>query len=379
MIVYRLYTTSIFLLCGVLIVNSICPFGIYRVPETQEFKLILSSEKSAIVDNSTCKMAISCVKSRYRTIDGTCNNLNKPTWGAASMPYARILPAKYGDDKARDNMDYTLVTMQWGQVVAHDMSLTSSVPQTENSKFTCCNANGNFNENTYTNPNCAPINISRNDPVYGPINKVCMDLVRTDTTKYENCTGPFSPAEQLSAVTAYLDLSIVYGNTKAKEIELRALDGGRLKSVTRDGQEWPPQDSQPEQTCDLLETPQSPCYAAGDVRVNQNTQLTILQVLLLREHNRMADILRQLNPHWSDEVIFQETRRLLIAIAQRITYYHYLPNILGYENMVKHKLIYPNALGYVNDYDSKVDATVFNEHATSAFRYFHTNIQGILK
>lgn len=68
---------------------------------------------------------------------------------------------------------------------------------------------------------------------------------------------------------------------------------------------------------------------SGDDRVNQNTGVTVLQVLMLREHNRVCDELLQLNPHWDDETIYQEARRVVVAEVQRITYDAYLPVILG--------------------------------------------------
>jgi len=67
----------------------------------------------------------------------------------------------------------------------------------------------------------------------------------------------------------------------------------------------------------------------GDVRANQNPQLTLLQILLLREHNRIASILSKLNPHWSDERAFQEARRINTAQYQHINYYEWLPLFLG--------------------------------------------------
>ncbi|KAK4471262.1 hypothetical protein MN116_004706, partial [Schistosoma mekongi] len=36
-----------------------------------------------------------CFHLRYRSIDGTCNNLNHPRWGAALVPFRRLLPPRY--------------------------------------------------------------------------------------------------------------------------------------------------------------------------------------------------------------------------------------------------------------------------------------------
>ena len=42
----------------------------------------------------------SCPVSRYRTLDGTCNNVDQPRWGAANTPYLRLLPAWYRDGES---------------------------------------------------------------------------------------------------------------------------------------------------------------------------------------------------------------------------------------------------------------------------------------
>ena len=70
---------------------------------------------------------------------------------------------------------------------------------------------------------------------------------------------------------------------------------------------------------------------SGDVRVNEHPSLVAMHTLWVRQHNRLARELAELNPHWNDEQIFQETRRIVGAQIQHITYNEFLPVMLGKE------------------------------------------------
>jgi peroxidase len=67
----------------------------------------------------------------------------------------------------------------------------------------------------------------------------------------------------------------------------------------------------------------------GDVRVNEQPLLVSLTTIFAREHNRIATQLSAIHRDWSDEAVYQETRRIVIAEFQHITYNEFLPVLLG--------------------------------------------------
>ena len=71
----------------------------------------------------------------------------------------------------------------------------------------------------------------------------------------------------------------------------------------------------------------------GDGRASEQPGLTAIHTIFMREHNRVADGLRAVNPGWEDERIYQQARRIVNAEYQHITYKEFLPRILGHTAM----------------------------------------------
>ncbi len=80
-----------------------------------------------------------------------------------------------------------------------------------------------------------------------------------------------------------------------------------------------------------------------------------------------------MNPHWNDERLFQEAKRIATAEYQHIVYKEWLPLILGKELMDLFAL-WPLSKGYSDDYLNTFDSRVTNEFATAAFRFGHSLI-----
>ncbi|XP_057296799.1 eosinophil peroxidase-like [Hydractinia symbiolongicarpus] len=85
-----------------------------------------------------------------------------------------------------------------------------------------------------------------------------------------------------------------------------------------------------------------------------------MQTLWAREHNRIADNLKKVNPHWKEEILFQETRKIVGALLQQISYNEFVPLLA---NLKKY-----------SGYKTHVDPSISNAFAGAAFRFGHTLI-----
>ncbi|XP_020922931.1 lactoperoxidase [Sus scrofa] len=336
--------------------------------------------------------------SPYRTITGDCNNRRNPALGAANRALARWLPAEYEDGlslpfgwtpgKTRNgfpvplarevsnkiagylneedvlDQNRSLLFMQWGQVVDHDLDFApdTELGSSEYSKAQC-------DEYCIQGDNCFPIMFPRNDEKVRTQGK-CMPFFRAGFV----CPSPPYQSlarEQINALTSFLDASLVYGPEPSLARRLRDLSSPLgLLAVNQEawdhGLAYPPFDSKKPSPCEFINTTaRVPCFLAGDSRASEQILLATSHTLLLREHNRLARELKRLNPQWDGEKLYQEARKILGAFIQIITFRDYLPIVLGDE---MEKWIPP-----YQGYNQSVDPRISNVF-TFAFRFGHLEV-----
>merc|ERR1719219_885683 len=213
--------------------------------------------------------------SSYQRIDGRCNNIKNPYWGAADIPFSRLVAPKYSHDFAprgsfpeRDNPDQRVssMVMQLGQFLDHDISSTS-FPE----KRCCLNP---------SRPECFNINVPESDPSF-PMRQntsiTCIEFSRSRPA----CGQP--GREQVNTITAFIDGSNVYGSDEEIGQVLRTGAGGRLVENDKKPGHLPTKE-QLRRPSDHLDDRKD--FVAGDLRVNEQPFLTSLHVLFFREHNR---------------------------------------------------------------------------------------------
>lgn len=296
--------------------------------------------------------------SEYRSFSGMNNNRFHRAWGAAGIYFQRISPPDYADGKSAPAgssrqspraitstllkqgdttvcIDYNQSSFlwAWGQFIDNDVALT--LP--------------NLPDETFN------ITIPLGDPLFDP-EKKGNQIIPFNRSEYVNHFN--GKRQQINRVTSFIDGSMIYGSDSLRANALRLNDGtGRLRTSN--------ENLLPFNTFGFENSggfgPE--LFLAGDPRVNENTVLTALHTLFVREHNFWCNIIQAVRPGMSDYHIYQQARALVIAEIQAITYNEFLPALLG-----------PDPLPAYSGYNPDVNPTLSNEFATAAVRAFHSMI-----
>jgi Ca2+-binding RTX toxin-like protein len=283
---------------------------------------------------------------QFRSVDGSDNNLINPSFNQSGSDFTRIGPANFADGvdamvsapNARMISNVVVagngdlpnpeglsgMMYAWGQFIDHDLDLANQDPTTD-----------------------IAITVPSGDPNLQPGSSIPLSRVIIDpATGHDG-----KPATAVNAVTGWLDASMVYGSDAATAQNLRLADGHMKTSAGNN----------------LPIDPQTGMFMAGDVRAQENPDLTALQTLFVREHNYQVDLLEQQHPDWTGDQLYQQAKAIVTAEIAHITYSEFLPHLLG-----------PNALTAYHGYDPTVDPRITEEFAGAAYRFGHSIVSAEL-
>ncbi|KAG4079788.1 hypothetical protein HA402_014919 [Bradysia odoriphaga] len=282
-------------------------------------------------------LAINCIKAKapkisanpkYRSIDGRGNNLNNPEWGASDTPFSRYGQQNYEDGIYKIRKSVTGADLPNARLLVQDLLMKAvrspppkvtynmmalliilfathdlhyqvpTTPHCKDADIRCCSKDGQYAlPNDLSNPACLPIEISKEDPFYKQDNIGCLNVVRSQLGTYSNVV---KPGQILNRATAYLDLSLIYGNHESELRPIRLYEGGKFRMGKGN----------------LLPVDSKGKYLPSMDRFVVTPIGSIWPALFARNHNHLAERLAKLNKHWDDETVFQEARRINIANFQ---------------------------------------------------------------
>ena len=298
------------------------------------------------------------------SIDGTGNNLPTPTWGSAGTDLLRIAPAAYADGvstpagaepaqrpghQQRRRRPGRRGHHQRPRPVGDDLRL-GPVPRPRP------------RPDRQRQPGRA---VQHRGPGRRPV-------VRPEQHRHPgHPADPLglrpghrhrrgNPRQQVNQITAWIDGSMVYGSDAATA-PLARLRHAQDQPGNAARPRRPPRTTAGLPSNDAHVVPTTSSSLAGDVRANENIELTALQTLFVREHNRIADQIAQANPTLTDET---STRRPAPGRSPRS---RRSPTTSGCPPCSGRTPCRP-----YRGYNPNVNPGIANEFSTAAFRLGHS-------
>uniref|UniRef100_A0A3B4Z7W2 NAD(P)H oxidase (H2O2-forming) n=1 Tax=Stegastes partitus TaxID=144197 RepID=A0A3B4Z7W2_9TELE len=248
--------------------------------------------------------------------DGWYNSLGNPKRGAVGTHLVRLVPARYWDGVYQPLHEPLLPNPR--RLSARLSGGPSGQPSTRNQTVLSLffGYHVTFEIFDSRTPGCPPefmnIPVPKGDPIFDPTatGEVLLPFQRGPWDK-ESGQSPSNPRTQV------LYGSSIYGLlTSGSEWNMPTQGGGSNLM-------WSAADPSTGE-----HGPQG-LYELGNAWANENMFTVAEGIIWFRYHNYVASKLHEEHPDWSDESLFQNARKTVVATFQNIALYEWLPGYLG--------------------------------------------------
>lgn len=313
--------------------GSVCSESYVSIPKLLPFVCLLFFFKQSFAHYYHHSLDPQCVPiSHVREIDGRCTSKLDANWTrsftatftyfpflsttksslsspGSPPPYAWKLPS--AREVSNIVCDQTVprlsarkvsaFTTFFGQFVDHDLFQT---PETVNQ---------------------ASIPVPLNDPKFPHLS--FLPFFRSVSTNPPERHDVYRPINNAASA---VDLSQVYGSTAQRSAVLRSFQDGKL--VHSSGDLLPLySDANAKLAPNAPGSRTNLHFTSGDPRSNEHPVLATLHTVFSREHNRLADEIKQQFPSWSDDELFQAARMINIAQYQYIVWNEFFPAMCSFK------------------------------------------------
>ena len=247
-----------------------------------------------------------------RTMDGSWNNAANPMEGAAGTRFGRMV--------SRDK-----TFMDEKMLMVPNPRLISRLLQTRK--------NGEMKEVPFLNMNAVwwiqmethdwvshgdnkttelmEVPLAKDDPKRQALHMTHMLVPKTADDPTRKASEANTPQTYLNEVTHWWDGSQIYGSSDEKAKQLRTGEGGKMR-LNEKGQLPVGKDG-------IEETGFSRNWTLG---------LATMHTMFVKEHNAIADMLKESYPDWNDDQLFHKARLINSALMAKIHTVEWTPNVL---------------------------------------------------
>ena len=246
-----------------------------------------------------------------RTMDGSWNNAANPLEGAAGTRFGRMV-----------SRDKTLMNEK--MLMVPNPRLISRLLQTRKDgmkevPFLNMNAVWWIQMETHDwvshgdnrNGEVYEIPLAADDPKRQELHMTDMLVPKSAADPTRKASEANTPDTYLNEVTHWWDGSQIYGSSEAKAKQLRSGKDGKMK---------------------LNEKGQLPVGKDGveETGFNRNWTLGLatMHTMFVKEHNAIADMLKESYPDWNDDQLFHKARLINSALMAKIHTTEWTPNVL---------------------------------------------------